>query len=60
MYIMQSKIAKKTPIRVWSMGTGVGEMVPIVADEMSRFSFMSLTADLMIDINSFAADKILS
>jgi hypothetical protein len=50
---------KKAPIRIWSMGTGVLEMEPIDADGMTRFEWLKLSGEFMIDIDVFVADKIL-
>ena len=58
-YLMQSKIHDKTPIRIWSMGTGILDMQPIEAESMTRFQWLKLSGEFMIDIDVFLADKTL-
>ena len=58
-YLMQNKIKKKTPIRIWSMGTGILEMPPVDADGMTRFEWLKLSGEFMIDIDVFLADSVL-
>lgn len=58
-YLMQNKIKKKTPIRIWSMGTGILEMKPVLADGMTRFEWLKLSGEFMIDIDVFLADSVL-
>jgi hypothetical protein len=58
-YLMQSKMKKKAPIRIWSMGTGILEMDPVDADGMTRFEWLKLSGEFMIDIDVFLADKVM-
>jgi hypothetical protein len=58
-YLMQNKIKKKDPIRIWSMGTGILEMDPVDADAFTRFEWLKLSGEFMIDIDVFLADKVL-
>jgi hypothetical protein len=58
-YLMQNKMKKKDPIRIWSMGTGVLEMEPIDADSMTRYEWAKLSGEFMIDIDVFLADSVL-
>jgi len=58
-YMMQSKIKKKTPIRIFSMGTGISEVEEIDVNEMTRFKWLTLSGEFMIDIDVFASDNIL-
>jgi hypothetical protein len=58
-YLMQNKIKKKTPIRIWSMGTGILDMHPVDADGMTRFEWLKLSGEFMIDIDVFLADNVL-
>lgn len=58
-YLMQKKMKKKDPIRVWSMGTGILEMAPVDADGMTKFEWMKLSGEFMIDIDVFVADKVM-
>ena len=58
-YLMQSKMKKKTPIRIWSMGTGILEMEPVDADGMTRFEWLKLSGEFMIDIDVFLADNVM-
>ena len=57
-YLMQKKIKNKDkkPIRIWSMGTGVIEMEPVDADGMTRFEWLKLSAEFMIDIDVYVVD----
>ena len=50
---------KKTPIRIWSMGTGILEMDPVDADGMTRFEWLKLSGEFMIDIDVFLADNVM-
>lgn len=56
---MQSKMKKKSPIRIWSMGTGILDMEPVDADGMTRFKWLKLSGEFMIDIDVFLADYVL-
>lgn len=58
-YLMQNKMKKKDPIRVWSMGTGILEMAPVDADGMTRFEWLKLSGEFMIDIDVFLADNVM-
>ena len=58
-YLMQSKMKKKAPIRIWSMGTGILDMAPVDADGMTRFEWLKLSGEFMIDIDVFLADKVM-
>jgi len=59
-YMMQSKIQKKAPIRIVSIGTGVAEVNKVDADSITRFNWLTMAGDFMIDIDVFAADKTLN
>jgi hypothetical protein len=56
---MQNKIKKKTPVRIWSMGTGILDMKPVDADGMTRFEWLKLSGEFMIDIDVFLVDNVL-
>ena len=46
-------------MRILSLGTGVSEVTPIVPEEFTRYDWLKLGGDLMIDIDVFKTDQIL-
>jgi len=41
------------------MGTGILEMEPVDADGMTRFEWLKLSGEFMIDIDVFLADNVM-
>ena len=56
---MQSKIKKQNPIRVVSIGTGITQVKEVDPESITRFDWMTMSADFLIDIDVFAVNKIL-
>lgn len=59
-YNIATKLNKKGPkIRILSLGTGMSEVIPIDTETFTRFDWLKMTGDMMIEVDVFSSDKIL-
>jgi len=59
-YLMATQLNKKGPkLRILSLGTGVSEIKPIDPLEFTRFDWLKMSGDLMIDVDVFNSDGVL-